>query len=65
MSLSVRVFWESEILEVTDHADYRNIAEAHFTSTVAKYRQSDSVDGGVTIQLIDGDEVLFETLVGE
>lgn len=59
-----RVLWEGEVLELVKHGDYPNIANAHFDSTVSKYRRSDNSEG-VTVQLINGDNVEYETHFSE
>lgn len=61
----VRAFWEGELVqdEVTFTHDCENTAWARYDSCVSFYRRSDSFDGGITVQLIQGDEVLAETFV--
>lgn len=63
MSYVTRVLWEGEVLGDFDHGDFEHIAEAHFSSTVDLYRRSYSFDGGITVQLLNGDDVEYETLV--
>lgn len=54
-----RVIWEGELLELVEHGDYENIANAHYSSTLDKYRRSDNSQG-VTVQLLNGDNVEYE-----
>lgn len=59
-TLQVRALWEGEVIErkfigESQHA----VAEALYSSTVDKYRRSDD-SAGVTVQLIDGDDVTYE-----
>ncbi len=64
MSYRVRVLWEGEILfESGDFGDWYNTASAYFDSTVSLYRRSDLVSAGLTVQLLNGDDVEYETFV--
>ncbi len=54
-----RVIWEGTLLESTDHEEFEHTAEAHYSSTLDKYRRSDNSEG-VTVQLLRGDDVLYE-----
>lgn len=58
-----RVLWEGEILESTDHGDHEHIANAHYSSTVDKYNRTDPIDGGVLVQLLNGEDVEYERLI--
>lgn len=63
MSYVVRALWEGEVLEYEDFGDFENLANARFSSTVSKYRRADPIDGGVSVQLLNGDDVEYETFV--
>lgn len=63
MSYVTRVLWEGEVIYERDHGDYEHIANAHFDSTLDLYRRSDPLDGGVSVQLLNGDDVEYETFV--
>lgn len=64
-TLQVRVLWEGEVIERKFFGESQPAtASKCFDNTVDKYQRSDSVrDGGVTVQLIDGDDVLYETFI--
>lgn len=59
-----RVIWEGELLELTEHGDYENIANRHFDNTVVRYRNSDN-SLGVTVQLLNNDSVEYEVHFSE
>lgn len=59
----VRVLWDGEILRETNVGCYEHIAGALYDNTVSDYRRSDPVDGGITVQLIVGDDVEYETFI--
>lgn len=63
MSYVTRVLWEGEVIGEFDHGEFEHIANAHFSSTVDFYRRSDPIDGGITVQLLNGDDVEYETFV--
>ena len=60
---TVRTLWEGEVIDFYEFGDYQNTAEAMFSSTVDRYRRSDPIDGGITVQLLNGDDVEHETFV--
>lgn len=64
MSYKIRALWEGEVLEESiDFGDWSNTAFAYFDSTVSKYRRSNPLEGGVSVQLLNGDDVEYETFV--
>lgn len=60
---SVRALWEGQVLESYDFGDMQASAEAMFSSAVSLYRRQDIIDGGITVQLLNGDDVEYETFV--
>lgn len=63
MNYTVRVLWEGEVMENENFGDREHSASGYFRSTVEEYRWMDPIDGGVSVQLINGDDVDYETFI--
>lgn len=63
-TLQVRVLWKGEIIERKFFGETQPAtADSYFDSTRDKYNRQDPVWGDISVQLIDGEDVLYEYLI--
>ena len=61
--IEVRAIADGQILTDSEFPERDHVAEAFYASTVAFYRRSDNHGMEITVALIRGDDVVYETTI--